>query len=59
MLSVLLMIRVNHAQRKVMGGRRVPCLDDYLDRVQLMLWPRFKVGTVDMHVESRSRMSES
>ena len=43
MLSVLLMIRVNHAQRKVMGSRRVPCLDDYLDRVQLMLWPRFKV----------------
>ena len=43
MLSVLLMIRVNHSQRKVMGSRRVPCLDDYLDRVQLMLWPRFKV----------------
>ena len=43
MLSVLLMIRVNHSQRKVMGARRVPCLDDYLDRVQLLLWPRFKV----------------
>lgn len=43
MLSVLLMIRVNHAQRQLMNKRRVPCLDDYLDRVQLMLWPRFKV----------------
>ena len=43
MLSVLLMIRINHTQRRVMGGRKVPCLDDYLDRVQLLLWPRFKV----------------
>ncbi|GAX77086.1 hypothetical protein CEUSTIGMA_g4532.t1 [Chlamydomonas eustigma] len=43
MVSILLMIRINHAQRKLLGGRRVPCLDDYLDRVQLLLWPRFKV----------------
>lgn len=43
MLSVLLMIRINHAQRQLMNKRRIPCLDDYLDRVQLMLWPRFKV----------------
>lgn len=26
-----------------MVQRRVPCLDDYLDRVNLLLWPRFKV----------------
>lgn len=42
-LSVLLMIRINHGQRQVMTKRRVPCLDDYLDRVQLLLWPRFKI----------------
>lgn len=28
-----------------MVKRRVPCLDDYLDRVNLLLWPRFKVMT--------------
>jgi hypothetical protein len=43
-LGILLMIRVNAEHRRLMTKRRVPCLDDYLDRVNLLLWPRFKVG---------------
>lgn len=42
-ISVMLMIRINYDHRKIMIKRRVPCLDDYLDRVHLLLWPRFKV----------------
>lgn len=42
-LCVLLMIRLNAEHRALMVKRRVPCLDDYLDRVNLLLWPRFKV----------------
>lgn len=45
LLCVLLMIRLNAEHRALMVARRVPCLDDYLDRVNLLLWPRFKVGT--------------
>jgi hypothetical protein len=41
---VLLMIRLNSEHRSLMARRRVPCLDDYLDRINLVLWPRFKVG---------------
>ena len=26
-----------------MNKRRIPSLDDYLDRTNLLLWPRFKV----------------
>jgi hypothetical protein len=43
-LCVLLMIRLNSEHRSLMARRRVPCLDDYLDRINLVLWPRFKVG---------------
>jgi hypothetical protein len=44
LLCVLLMIRLNAEHRTLMVARRVPCLDDYLDRVNLLLWPRFKVS---------------
>jgi len=50
-LSVLLMIRINHAHRKVMTQRHVPYLDDYLDRINLMLWPRLKM-LFDMQLAS-------
>ena len=42
-VCVLLMIRITHNHQLVMNKRRIPCLDDYFDRVNLMLWPRFKV----------------
>ncbi|KAJ9512046.1 hypothetical protein QJQ45_004603 [Haematococcus lacustris] len=43
MLSLLLMIRVNHEHRKAMQQQRIPLLEDYLDRVHLLLWPRLKL----------------
>ncbi|GIL58131.1 hypothetical protein Vafri_12985 [Volvox africanus] len=43
LICILLMIRINHDHRKLMMRRRVPTLDDYLDRVHLLLWPRFKL----------------
>lgn len=42
-VAILLMIRVNQEHRLIMAKRRVPCLDDYLDRIHILLWPRFKV----------------
>lgn len=43
MIGLLLMIRINYQHRLIMSNRRIPCLDGYLDRVNLVLWPRFKV----------------
>ena len=43
MVSLLLMIRINHEHRHDPDRPRVPILDEYLDRVHLMLWPKFKV----------------
>lgn len=42
-LCLLLMIRINYHHQLIMNKRRIPCLDDYLDRINLTLWPRFKV----------------
>ena len=45
-MALLLMIRMNYHHQLIMNKRRIPCLDDYLDRVNLLLWPRFKVGAL-------------
>jgi Vps52 / Sac2 family len=42
MIALLLMIRINYHHRLIMNKRRIPCLDGYLDRINLLLWPRFK-----------------
>ncbi|KAK3013965.1 hypothetical protein RJ639_008511 [Escallonia herrerae] len=35
----------------IMSRRRIPCLDAYLDKVNISLWPRFKM-VFDMHLNS-------
>ncbi len=47
LVGLLLMIRINSHHQLIMNKRRIPCLDDYLDRTNLLLWPRFKVSTLD------------
>jgi hypothetical protein len=42
-VAVLLMLQLTHAHRMTMQRRRVPCLDAHFDRVNLLLWPKFKV----------------
>ncbi|MEW5309332.1 MAG: hypothetical protein WDW38_001227 [Sanguina aurantia] len=50
-LSLLLMVHIAHDLRKAMAKKKVPCMDDYLDRIQLLLWPRCKV-VFDAHLHS-------
>ena len=38
------MIRINYHHQLIMNKRRIPCLDGYLDRINLTLWPRFKAS---------------
>ncbi|KAH7530046.1 hypothetical protein JRO89_XSUnG0024900 [Xanthoceras sorbifolium] len=35
----------------IMSRRRIPCLDSYLDKVNISLWPRFKM-VFDLHLSS-------
>lgn len=50
-IGVMLMIRIIHQHQLIMSRRRIPCLDSYLDKVNIALWPRFKM-VFDMHLNS-------
>eukprot|EP00735_Rhodelphis_limneticus_P006766 TRINITY_DN19201_c0_g1::TRINITY_DN19201_c0_g1_i1::g.2358::m.2358 TRINITY_DN19201_c0_g1::TRINITY_DN19201_c0_g1_i1::g.2358 ORF type:complete len:679 (+),score=218.02,sp/Q94KD3/VP52A_ARATH/39.65/3e-169,Vps52/PF04129.7/3.4e-134,Sec3_C/PF09763.4/2.2e-06,Sec3_C/PF09763.4/0.0073,COG5/PF10392.4/0.0014,COG5/PF10392.4/7e+03,COG5/PF10392.4/15,COG2/PF06148.6/0.0039,COG2/PF06148.6/1.1e+04,COG2/PF06148.6/1.4e+03,Baculo_PEP_C/PF04513.7/4.3,Baculo_PEP_C/PF04513.7/8.2,DUF148/PF02520.12/4.7e+03,DUF148/PF02520.12/ len=42
-IGILLMIRITYEHQLAMQRRRVPVLDMFHDRMNLILWPRFKV----------------
>lgn len=50
-IGLMLMIRIIHHHQLIMSRRRIPCLDSYLDKVNISLWPRFKM-VFDMHLSS-------
>ncbi|KAK1323100.1 hypothetical protein QJS10_CPA02g01461 [Acorus calamus] len=50
-IGLMLMIRIVHQHQLIMSRRRIPCLDSYLDKVNISLWPRFKM-VFDMHLNS-------
>ncbi|KAI4301992.1 hypothetical protein L6164_035217 [Bauhinia variegata] len=50
-IGLMLMISIIHQHQLIMSRRRIPCLDSYLDKVNISLWPRFKM-VFDMHLNS-------
>ncbi|KAL7106494.1 hypothetical protein ACP275_07G117000 [Erythranthe tilingii] len=50
-IGLMLMIRIIYQYRLIMSRKRIPCLDSYLDKVNISLWPRFKM-VFDMHLNS-------
>ncbi|KAL0359685.1 UNVERIFIED_CONTAM: Vacuolar protein sorting-associated protein 52 A [Sesamum angustifolium] len=50
-IGLMLMIRIIYQHQLIMSRRRIPCLDSYLDKVNISLWPRFKM-VFDMHLNS-------
>ncbi|RLN18536.1 vacuolar protein sorting-associated protein 52 A isoform X1 [Panicum miliaceum] len=50
-IGIMLMIRIIHQHQLIMFRRRTPCLDSYLDKVNMSLWPRFKM-VFDLHLNS-------
>ena len=55
-IAVLIIIRINQHLRSVMQRRCCPCLDPYLDRVDLLLWPKLKI-ILDKNVISLKNVS--
>ena len=43
-IGLLLMIRINYFHRLIMQRRRLPCLDSYMDNVNMILWPKLKLA---------------
>jgi hypothetical protein len=50
-LALLLMIKVTHAHRRMLKARHISSLDDFLDKVTQLLWPRLKT-VMDAHLRS-------
>ncbi|KAJ4706600.1 Vacuolar protein sorting-associated protein 52 A [Melia azedarach] len=50
-IGLMLMIRIIHQHQLIMSRRRIPCLDSFLDKVNISLWPRFKM-VFDLHLSS-------
>jgi hypothetical protein len=42
-IGILLMIKLTHANRRIMKSRNVDVLDGFFDRVASLLWPRLKM----------------
>ncbi|KAI9072179.1 hypothetical protein K1719_045846 [Acacia pycnantha] len=50
-IGLMLMICIIRQHQLIMSRRRIPCLDSYFDKVNISLWPRFKM-VFDMHLGS-------
>jgi len=49
--GIMLLVALSHAQRGVMAERKCAALDTFFDRVNMLLWPRFK-SALDANVAS-------
>ncbi|KAK9447920.1 uncharacterized protein V1518DRAFT_419206 [Limtongia smithiae] len=54
-LGVLVAVRVVHALGRTLQRRCVPVLDGYLDRINMLLWPRFQ-AVMDANAESLRKL---
>ncbi|KAI9350471.1 Sac2 family-domain-containing protein, partial [Zopfochytrium polystomum] len=50
-VGVLICIRLNAQHLRAMQKRRIPCLDNFMNFINISLWPRFQ-GIIDMHIDS-------
>ena len=50
-IGLLLCIRVTTKHQRMMQARKIPCLDQFLNSLLLLLWPRFQ-SVIDLHIAS-------
>jgi len=50
-IGLALVILINRGHQQLMQKRRIPSLESHLDKVNIMLWPRFKM-VFDAHIKS-------
>eukprot|EP00842_Homolaphlyctis_polyrhiza_P007101 jgi/Hompol1/980/HPOL_001180-RA len=50
-VGILICIRINSQNIRIMQKRRIPCLESFLNVINILLWPRFQ-AIIDMHIDS-------
>ncbi|KAJ8328797.1 Vacuolar protein sorting-associated protein 52 [Batrachochytrium dendrobatidis] len=53
-VGILICIRINSQNIRIMQKRRIPCLETFLNLINILLWPRFQ-AIIDMHIDSLRR----
>ncbi|KAJ3070045.1 hypothetical protein HDU98_006918 [Podochytrium sp. JEL0797] len=56
-VGVLLCIRLNSFHLRVMQKRRIPCLENFMNLLNILLWPRFQ-AIIDLHIESLRKIGK-
>ncbi|KAI8822052.1 Sac2 family-domain-containing protein [Fimicolochytrium jonesii] len=55
-VGILLCIRLNMLNLRIMQARRIPCLESFMNATNMLLWPRFQ-AIMDMHIDSLKKAS--
>ncbi|KAH6574301.1 hypothetical protein BASA50_009922 [Batrachochytrium salamandrivorans] len=50
-VGILICIRLNNQNIRIMQKRRIPCLETFLNVLNIIFWPRFQ-AIIDMHIDS-------
>ncbi|KAJ3265746.1 hypothetical protein HDU77_004014 [Chytriomyces hyalinus] len=56
-VGVLLCIRLNSFHARLMQKRRIPCLENFMNLLNILLWPRFQ-AIMDLHIESLRKVGK-
>ncbi|KAJ2722046.1 Vacuolar protein sorting-associated protein 52 [Coemansia sp. Benny D115] len=57
-LGILLCVRIVAQMASELQRRRIPVLDQYINSLNMLLWPRFQ-AVVDSHIESAKRLAQA
>ncbi|KAJ3165680.1 hypothetical protein HDU88_003873 [Geranomyces variabilis] len=53
-VGILLCIRLNNQNIRIMQARRIPCLESFSNATNMLLWPKFQ-AIMDLHIDSLKR----
>ncbi|KAI8615484.1 Sac2 family-domain-containing protein [Chytriomyces sp. MP71] len=56
-VGILLCIRLNSFHLRIMQKRRIPCLENFMNLLNILLWPRFQ-AIIDLHIESLRKIGK-
>lgn len=57
-VGLLICIRINAQNLRIMQRRVIPCLDTFLNNMNMILWPRYQ-ALIDLHIDSLKKANVS
>ncbi|KAJ3404153.1 hypothetical protein HDV05_007317, partial [Chytridiales sp. JEL 0842] len=57
-VGILICIRLNSHHIRIMQKRRIPCLENFMNSLTMLLWPRLQM-IIDLHIDSLKKATLS